>query len=263
MQGRLLKQTFKGFQGFPGHNWPEEFYLSAERGLSHVEWIIDWLDFGSNPLIIDSGEILKVTQNTSVRVQSLCLDFLMQVPLDSEWDNTVIQSFPKLKQGVETLGIRLAVLPFVDQTSILSGRVSLPQLERIVEGFINCFEGTGLKVALELDLPPLEVLDVVSRYEPHQVGVNYDIGNSASLGYHWEAELNVYGSRVDLVHIKDRKLHGSSVHLGEGCAELSDSIEILAQKKDLIFTMQAFRDEDGLQIFDSQLEYLMSILESQ
>ncbi len=47
--------------------------------------------------------------------------------------------------------------------------------------------------------------------------MNYDIGNSASLGFDPVAELDSYGASSD-IHIKDRVCGGCSVVLGEGDA---------------------------------------------
>ena len=52
------------------------------------------------------------------------------------------------------------------------------------------------------------------------VRVNYDSGNSASLGYDVSSELAVYGDRVGSVHVKDRLRGGTTVPLGAGHADL-------------------------------------------
>ena len=56
---------------------------------------------------------------------------------------------------------------------------------------------------------------------PHPwVKVNYDSGNSSSLGYRPAEEFEAYGDRLGSVHIKDRVLHGAIKPLGEGDADL-------------------------------------------
>ena len=46
--------------------------------------------------------------------------------------------------------------------------------------------------------------------------VNYDSGNSASLGYRPRDEFAAYGSRVGSVHLKDRRLGAGTAPLGRG-----------------------------------------------
>ena len=50
--------------------------------------------------------------------------------------------------------------------------------------------------------------------------VNYDSGNSASLGYCPCEEFAAYGNRIGSVHIKDRIRGGGTVPLGEGDTDL-------------------------------------------
>ena len=52
------------------------------------------------------------------------------------------------------------------------------------------------------------------------IKANYDIGNSASLGYDPIVELNAYGHKILNVHVKDRKLKGTTVPLGSGDANI-------------------------------------------
>ena len=51
--------------------------------------------------------------------------------------------------------------------------------------------------------------------------VNYDSGNSASLGFCVEAEFAAYGNTIGSVHIKDRLRHGGTVPLGNGNADFA------------------------------------------
>ena len=53
-------------------------------------------------------------------------------------------------------------------------------------------------------------------------GINYDSGNSASLGFDAAEEWASYSSRILNVHIKDRLLAGSTVPLGEGNVDFSN-----------------------------------------
>ena len=46
--------------------------------------------------------------------------------------------------------------------------------------------------------------------------INYDTGNSASLGFNSKEELTMTGKYIKNIHIKDRKLHGGTVPFGQG-----------------------------------------------
>ena len=100
-------------------------------------------------------------------------------------------------------------------------------------------------------------MDLLSRFQSERVTINYDIGNSASLGYNPVEELNAYGSMISDIHIKDRLLGGGPVVLGEGDA---DFISFFNKLKEFNykgpFIMQAYRDENGVEIFKKQLNWI-------
>ena len=56
----------------------------------------------------------------------------------------------------------------------------------------------------------------MSKLPDSQFGLNYDTGNSASLGYEINEEFSCYSKRIKNIHIKDRKFKGTTVPLGEG-----------------------------------------------
>ena len=91
--------------------------------------------------------------------------------------------------------------------------------------------------------------------------MNYDIGNSASLGYDTEEEITCYGSQITDVHIKDRTKGGGSVQLGTGDADIEKSLSLLAEiGYSGLFILQAYRDDDGIAVFDKQLQLFRTML---
>ena len=91
------------------------------------------------------------------------------------------------------------------------------------------------------------------RLESQRIKVNYDIGNSAALGFNSYEELAAYGDRITDIHIKDRILGGGPVRLGHGNA---DFIKFFNELKNFNyqgpFIMQAYRDDEGIEIFKKQ-----------
>ena len=91
--------------------------------------------------------------------------------------------------------------------------------------------------------------------------MNYDIGNSASLGFDINQELNAYGEIISDIHIKDRLLGGNSVFLGEGDANFDQFFQALKRYKYKgPFIMQAYRDDNGLEVFKKQLKWIKPYL---
>ena len=84
------------------------------------------------------------------------------------------------------------------------------------------------------------------RYPIPCLKVNYDSGNSSSLGYAPRDEFAFYGDRVGSVHIKDRLLGAGTVPLGTGAADfpaLTECLRSVAYKGD--FILQAARGTSG------------------
>jgi hexulose-6-phosphate isomerase len=120
-----------------------------------------------------------------------------------------------------------------------------------------------LNISLETDLPPIDFQELLENIGLDHVQANYDIGNSASLGFDPREEIEAYGLKILNVHIKDRKLGSTTVPLGTGNA----NIKYVIQKLQEIgysggLTMQAARGENDVETAKEQLKYIKYILNS-
>jgi len=82
-------------------------------------------------------------------------------------------------------------------------------------------------LAFESDFPPTRLAHFIARLPADRFGINYDMGNSASLGWKAEEEIPALASRIVNVHVKDRLLGGTTVPLGQGVADLPKAFELL------------------------------------
>jgi L-ribulose-5-phosphate 3-epimerase len=255
MQGRLSPQTHRGYQAFPMETWESEFPRAAQRGLEHIEWIIDHHDTLENPIIRDSRAISQLSSASGVCVVSVCADYFMQYPLleDVSSRDEVLY---RILEGMNDIGAHILVLPCVDQASLLApGAIqrTLGALERILPRAADA----QVTVAIECDLPPHRLAQLLEELSHSNLGVNYDSGNSAALGYRWQDELQSYGDRIVLIHVKDRLRSGGSVPLGSGDAEIESVLTWMKQKPfGGPVTLQAYRDTTGVEILDEQLQWL-------
>jgi hexulose-6-phosphate isomerase len=107
-------------------------------------------------------------------------------------------------------------------------------------------EETGIEIHLETSLGPAEFAKLLNCVPHPKLRVNYDSGNSASLGYSPTNEFAAYGDRIGSVHIKDRVLNGGTVPLGTGSADfpaLFSCLERIEYRGD--FTLQVARGTPG------------------
>ena len=260
MQGRLLPK-FKGrYQAHPLDYWQDEFLIAKDIGLNYIEFILDYNDFQQNPLTFETGinEIINIIQKTNVGVKSICADYFMEAPLHSSNKYAAKKSkdvLNKLIINANKIGVTDIVIPCVDQSSLIN-EIDQKRLIINLQKSIDLAVKYNINLALETDLPPKNFADLLNEFNSKQVTVNYDTGNSASLGYEMLEEFKCYGQRITDIHIKDRELGGGSVLLGKGAVNFPLFFKILSTidfKGPII--MQAFRDDEGIEIFKKQFNW--------
>ena len=250
MQGRLLPPVNGAIQAFPQERWKEEFPLAQKAGLYCIEWIFDNEKKGENPLSTDQGvvDIRQLAEDCKVHVRSICADYYMTHRLvcpDGTIDKLTVDHLFWLINQIRNLGGEYVVLPFVDFSS-LKTPIEVGGLERLINEIIPGVEKQGVEIHLETDLLPNVLAKIMDRVDHPLIRLNYDIGNSASLGYDPNTEVSLLGGHLGSVHVKDRLLGGSTVPLGEGNADLPTSFGLLHQAKfGRWFILQAARQKEN------------------
>jgi len=265
MQGRLVPKYQGRYQAFPIGMWQDEFKVAKECGLDLIEFILDFNDAKENPLLKSSGidEIISISKETGVSVKTICADYFMEAPLHSIDDKIVKKSFNILEKLLEVavvLKITDIVIPCVDQSS-LETKKSVDRFVRQITKIIPKIEKNNINISLETDLPPAPFVELLNKLNSKNITVNYDIGNSAALGFDSDEELATYGDRITDIHIKDRMLAGGPVTLGEGNADFTKFFDKLKEfDYQGPFIMQAYRDDEGVEIFKKQLDWIKKYL---
>jgi len=261
MQGRLVPKYQGRYQAFPIGMWQDEFKVAKECGLDLIEFILDFNDADKNPLLKPGGvdEIVNISRDTGVSVKTICADYFMEAPLHSN-DNKVVEEslkvLEKLLEAAKVLKVTDIVIPCVDQSS-LKTKEAVDEFVKQVAKIIPIIEKENINLSLETDLAPKPFIELLNKLNSKNISVNYDIGNSAALGFDSDKELELYGDRITDIHIKDRALGGGPVILGEGNA---DFVKFFRKLKEFDyqgpFIMQAYRDDEGVEIFKSQLNWI-------
>jgi L-ribulose-5-phosphate 3-epimerase len=265
MQGRLVPKYQDRYQAFPIGMWQDEFKVAQECGLDLIEFILDFNDAEENPLLRSGGinEIIRVSKDTGVSVQTICADYFMEGPLHSSDDKVSAKSFKvleRLLEAAEVLKVTDIIIPCVDQSSLKTKEAINRFLEQMMK-IIPRIEEQNINLSLETDLAPQPFIELLDKLNSKNITVNYDIGNSAALGFDSDEELTAYGDRITDIHIKDRVLGGGPVTLGEGNADFVKFFSKLEKfNYQGPFIMQAYRDSEGVEIFKKQLEYIKEII---
>jgi len=264
MQGRLSPRIDGKIQAYPAKTWQKEFEIAQEIGYSAIEWIVEG-PLEKNALMSEPGieSINQLITETGVKVEYVCADIFMQQPFVRVSDTTVEENKKYLNQillNAKKIGAIGVEIPFVDASSIKSGVEEVELVARLQEGFDLAGE-IGMSISLETDLDANSFKELLERIDLDHVKANYDIGNSASLGYDPIVELNAYGDKILNVHVKDRKLKGTTVPLGSGDANIK---LVLSKLREIQYsggiTMQAARGEDDVLTAKEQLSYTLELL---
>ena len=264
MQGRLSPRIYGKIQAYPVKTWQKEFEIAKEIGYSAIEWIVE-KPLEVNALMSQSGiqEINQVIIDTGVKIDYVCADVFMQQPLvrmsqqTREENKKYLTNILLNAKEVGAIGVEI---PFVDSSSIKNENEKIELISCMQEAF-GLAKEIGIKISLETDLNPTSFKDLLERIDLEHVQANYDIGNSASLGFNPIEEFKAFGNKILNVHVKDRILGGSTVPLGAGHSD----IKLVFQKLNEIgyrggITMQAARGEDDVAVAKEQLSYTLELI---
>jgi hexulose-6-phosphate isomerase len=168
----------------------------------------------------------------------------------------------KILKNAKEVGALGVEIPFVDNSSIKNDKEKQEFIDTMQDAF-KLAKDLDIKISLETDLSPIAFKELLELIDLDFVQANYDIGNSASLGFDPKEELDAYGQRILNVHVKDRKLGGTTVPLGTGNANLD---LVFKELNEINYsggiTMQAARGDDDVKIAKEQFGYVQSIIKN-
>ena len=224
MQGRLSPMVSGKIQAFPERFWKAEFFTAEAVGFELIEWTLDRKNILDNPLLSNQDAIETIKNLSGVDVRSVTYDAAMQAPLVSNGNIEFheVDTLLHVLDSCKNLGVGVLIFPLVDNSSV-EDRDYQKYLEifRSIDGKIL---SSNLRLAIESDFEPRRLRRFIEDIGSPNIGINYDTGNSASLGFSFHEEMAEYSSLIFNIHLKDRKLNGATVPLGEGDAPLRDQV---------------------------------------
>lgn len=223
MQGRLCDQIDGKIQAFPWSDWELEFERAQRLNITLMEWTLDYERLYENPLMTALGRkrIIQLSKESGVKVVSLTCDFFMQAPffkVSGKKQIDLLHDLYLVLDAAAEIGLCYVVLPLVDNSSLASKEEEIIFVDKLLS-LHDVLAIKDLKIIFESDFSPERLKDFIEQFPDDTFGINYDIGNSAALGYSSIDEISSYGHRIDNVHVKDRILGGTTVPLGQGNAD--------------------------------------------
>lgn len=264
MQGRLSPMIDNKIQAFPWESWEDEFYLATQIDLYLMEWTLDQENLYKNPLMTSDGQkkIKDLCGFHKIKIPSLTGDCFMQAPFwkaKGDLKEKLEADFLNITNSASKIGIEQIIVPLVDNGSI-ENKTQEDIIVKFFESKYSFLLDLNIKVLFESDMKPKDLKKFIERFNSKLIGINYDIGNSAALGFSPDDEFYEYGTSIKNVHVKDRLYNGSTVPLGKGNANFLSVFKNLAfcQYKGN-YILQTARATDGnhsqtLQVFTEKVK---------
>lgn len=233
MQGRLSPPPRGHLQSFPWGSWQEEFQSARDCGFDTIEWLFESDSYEKNPIWTGEGvdRIKQLESASGVKVRSLCADYFMAHPFFRVREKEKRQSTSVLKklilQGAE-VGIQVILIPVLEVSEVRTEDEKTQLLESLRTP-LQLAAASGIKLGLETELPALEYRELIERGNHPSLGAYYDVGNAAARGYDSAADIELLSRLLCGVHIKDRRLDGPSVLLGQGDVPFSNLFSKLVE----------------------------------
>ena len=129
-------------------------------------------------------EIKRKSDQTGVEIKSVCAYYFMEAPFHKKPIDKINKSINVLNRLIDNsieIGIEQIIIPCVDSSSL-----NPEDFNFFIKNIQKCLknaETKKIKICLETDLDPENFYELLKKMPHESVKVNYDIGNSASLGY--------------------------------------------------------------------------------
>ncbi len=254
MQGRFVPRESSLLQSFPHKQWRIELQIANIHRFNLMEWVID--DWDNNPILTKEGadEVQGLVLRSDIDINSIDGMCFMYNPFwkehrKSERDVLIRKTFEVLQNISENTHIQSITIPLVDNGSITTKAEQAWFCDVIKEwSYLP-------KILIESDMPSYDLSKMLEQLI--NIGITYDIGNSASKGYDALDEITTYKHYIENVHVKDRVFNGESKILGFGDADFQRVFRTLKKinyqgncilqaarpkKEQLTTTMDAYRD---------------------
>lgn len=229
MQGRLVSQVDNLIQSFPENEWKKELEIAHQNDLKFIELTADIWNIKKNPIF--QKEMINSLKKLFKRNQLECIactaDYFMQAPPWKSTDKNMCDIIERNIINLSQLNGKILVIPLVDHSSI-KNKDEEDYIINYFHNFDNTLSKYNIKIAFESDYNEEKLSRFIENFS-NNYGINYDIGNSASLGYSPTLEFSSYGNKIIHVHIKDRVLNGETVPLGMGHVNFEE-VSIQLQK---------------------------------
>lgn len=235
MQGRLSVPPLKRIQAFPVNSWQDEFQNARKCDIAFIEWLFEDDSSYVNPIVSEAGRkaIKDCIEGSGVRISSVCADYFMmnlffRVSKEKRTQNVrTLESVIRYTHDIEGKTVLLPVL----ETSEIRDEKEMEELAECLQGPLDLAESMEIRIGLETELEARKYLELVDLINHPAIGVYYDTGNAAARGYDCAEDIKLLGPFLVGIHLKDRKIYGPTVPLGNGDVGFAAVFEAIIEVK--------------------------------
>ena len=266
LQGRLTPAKGRGIQFFPDKEgeWEAEFYKAKEAGLAFIELLVRPKNLYSHPLMSVEGRarLRELSAQTDIVIPS--------VHGYTEKEDHFAQDLEAVVHASKEIGADVVLVSYFHEKKLSPvPDESWQNAHRLLRPATRAARGLGVRLGVEAELSAQTLLDFIAQAEISEAfGVYYDLGNQFALGFPVVKEIELLGSRIIGVHVKDRfpqqegQSESKSVPLGEGASDFkaaSDALRKIGYTRPLI--IQGARGEDGkeVELYKTYRNYIINI----
>lgn len=257
MQGRLTNKNGFFPQEFPEKVWEKEFEQAAVIGFSSMEWMFNADNWECNPIVNEEGirAIKNCIQKSGIMISGVCANYFMKNSLYSPNNiNSNQQILQKIVETAELIHCPYVILPLFEASEF--GNTSDDEKETL-SCLISRLKLDSVSILFETDVDVSQIVELINKLNVSNVGLCYDIGNATGLGKNVLRELETFSRYIGNVHIKDKKINGTSVMLGTGDAAFGECISCLEKKGYKgSFVLESYFGKNAIQDTKINYEYI-------
>ncbi len=222
IQGRVLPERLDKLQIFPSSNWKDEMTEIKKLGFNCVELLFD-KELILEKLLSDADNIrsfgiIRNCKNKEFTARSICVDYLSSISmLNPKTASLFYDKIVKLMDIAYNTAINILIIPFCDANSLASEGDLHLVFDWIKENKLDVLASkSNIILTLELSLPAYAIRSAFKAHLLKNIAICYDLGNARAAGHSPENEILILNDLIAHVHVKDRKVNGPNVMLGEG-----------------------------------------------
>lgn len=263
MQGRLSHAPKGVIQHFPVDEWELEFEKLSDLRINNIEWTIDEATFDLHPLVgnfSNSSPWVFFENGLPIPNKIVTCDFFMQIkPFQySTPDFSKVElRFSQLLNSKSLGSSSILVVPFVDNGAPHTSR-HWKETKHLLIQLCKELSRCDSSIAIEFEIEPKLQKRFVEQFPSEVVGINFDMGNSAALGFEPASEIQEIAGHIKNIHVKDRVRGGTTVPLGTGSVDfkiVSTSLEEISYEKNLTLQCARIPDEDPVDVVREYVKF--------